>query len=976
MTRGKSSMIHNSTPFRLGFAAAAALTAAAPVAAQPQRTTYAFDLPAQDLDGALKAIAAATGQQIVFRGSSVRGKRSNPVRGDYSVEEAVTAAVRGHGLLVSRSPRGIWVVSPGTARPAVSTASAEASGTRGDDGEIVVTGTNIRGAAPVGSEVITISRRDIDRAGHATVPQLIQSLPQNSGLGANEGNFSRSTVQNANLNGTGGTAANLRGLGPLSTLVLVNGRRMVPSGSGTFADVGVVPLGAVERVEVMPDGASAIYGSDAIGGVVNFILRDRLDGAETSLRYGRADGFDQLQLSQLAGKSWSGGSVLLAYDFERRGGLDAAERDYFTQDLRRFGGHDYRTAFANPGTILSGGIPYRIPAGQDGRNLSAGALIAGQANLQDQTEGTTILPQRKQHSLMAVLRQEVAPWLKLFAEGYYAHRTVDQSIGAATSLLTVPSSNAFFVSPAAGAPFVQVQYSFLDDLGATRYRNRVENYTVTLGGEASFASGWRARLNGSYGVDDQATRLGNIVNNARLAQALADSDPATAFNPFGDGSHSSAATIDAIRGYNHGVARYEMKAASLAADGPLFALAGGSARFAIGAEHRDERLATRSESLQGSLTPLTSRGRTARNVDAVYAELQLPFVGEANRRPGLRGLALSIAGRYEDYSDFGSKLTPKVGLSWEPAADIGFRASWGKSFQAPALRQLTDLSAAYLVAPLVDPASPTGTTLTLLYSAPGNPRLKSQTATTWSAGVDLHPRAMPGFSLNITYFDIDYDNLIDSIGFNIMNALQLEHIYAPLIVRNPGRAFVEAAYASGFLIGAPVDPSLIGAYVDAAPTNLGGLRQSGLDLRLSQLFPVGKGQIGLQASLTWLFRYDVAQTSLAPAVDMLGTINNPLDLRGRAGAVWTQGPANAAIFMNYAGGYRNNAVSPAQDVSAWTTFDMQASYSLRPGLVISFQAQNILDAAPPFVDSSSFGYDPAAANAIGRQLSVSIRKSW
>ncbi len=969
-------MIHNSMSFRPGAEAVIALALAGPVAAQSPRTTYAFNVPAQDLDGALKAIAAATGQQIVFKGSSVRSKRSNPVRGTYSIEDAVAAAIRGHGLLVSRSPRGIWVVSPSSVRPAVSAASAEPPETRGDDSEIVVTGTNIRGGAPVGSDVIAISRRDIDQSGYATVPQLVQSLPQNSGLGANEGNFSRSTVQNANLNGSGGTAANLRGLGPLSTLVLVNGRRMVPSGSGTFADVGVIPLGAVERVEIMPDGASAIYGSDAIGGVVNFILRDRLDGAETSLRYGRADGFDQVQLSQLAGKSWSGGSVLLAYDFERRSRLDADARRYFTQDLRPFGGHDYRTAFANPGTILSGGVPYRIPAGQDGRNLVGGDLIAGQSNLQDQTEGTTILPQKKQHSLMAVLRQEVAPWLKLFAEGYYAHRTVEQSIGAATSLLTVPASNSFFVSPVAGAPFVQVQYSFLDDLGATQYRNRVENYTVTLGGEAAFGNGWRALFNGSYGVDDQATRLGNIVNNARLALALADSNPATAFNPFGDGSHSSASAIDAIRGYNRGTARYEMKAASLAADGPLFALPGGSARFAIGAEHREEQLGTRSESLQSSLTPLTSRGRTARNVDAIYAELQLPFVGEGNRRPGLRSLALSIAGRYEDYSDFGSKFTPKVGLSWDPAADIGFRASWGKSFQAPALRQLTDVSAAYLVAPLVDPASPTGRTLTLLYSAPGNPNLKSQTATTWSAGVDLHPQAIPGFKLNITYFNIDYDNLIDSIGFNIVNALQLESIYAPLIVRNPDRALVEAAYASGFLIGAPVDPSLIGAYVNAAPTNLGGLKQSGLDLRVNQSIPVGKGQIGLQANLTWLFRYDVAQTSVSPTVDMLGTINNPLELRGRVGAVWAQGPANAAMFMNYVGGYRNNAVTPVQAVRSWTTFDIQASYSLRPGLTISLQAQNISDSTPPFVDNSSFGYDPAAANAIGRQISVSIRKTW
>lgn len=945
-------------------------------------TTSSITIPAQDLSGALLALGRQTGRSVTFLADTVAGKRSAAVQAAPSFEAALQQMLAGTGLQFVIAPDGSASVAQRvSAAPAAAVPRREAkSVAEQPPEEVLVTGTRIRGRAPVGSSLVTLDRSAIEEAGFATTPQLVQSLSQNSGLGANEENFSRSSVQNANLNLTGGTGVNLRGLGPGSTLVLVNGRRIAPSGSGSFVDVSQIPLSAVSRVEIVPDGASALYGSDAIGGVANFVLRKDYEGAETSLRYGGAAGFRQVQAAQLAGKKWDGGSALLSYEFNRREKLSAEERDFFTQDLRRFGGADYRTAFANPGTIVANGTTYAIPAGQNGRSLSASQLVAGSVNLQDQDRGTTILPERRDHNLVAVLHQDLSDNVTVFADGYYTDRRVRQSIAAQSSTLSVPRSNPFFVSPVAGAPSVTVQYSFLGDLGPVSYVNDLANYTGTVGAELALPGKWRGQAYGSYSVDDQATRLGNLPNAALLAAALADPNPATAFNPFGDGSGNSTAALDRIRGYYAGNAKYTVRTAAATMDGPLAALPGGDLRLAIGGEYRDETLRSSAQSFQSSATPVTNFFRASRRVKAVYGELLLPLFGDGNRRSGIHRLDLSVAGRYERYSDFGNSANPKVGFSWSPDSNFSLRGSYSTSFQAPTLQQLTPTSAAYVLVPLFDPKAPGGRTTTLLFSSPANPDLRSQNARTWSAGVDLHPDALPGLKAGIGYFDIHYTNLIGSIGSDILNALVLENIYGPLITRNPGAAFVRQAFSSPFFQGVPVDPATVQAFVNAAPTNLGTLRERGLDLSASYRFDTAAGTFGFGGNVTWLVDYRVSQTSTAPSLDRLDTLNNPVDLRMRYSATWNRDGSAVGLFLNYVDGFKNAAVAPVQKVGSWTTLDLNLSHEFFEGALrgvrVGLQVQNLFDRDPPFVNSSLYGYDPATASAVGRSIFVQVRKSW
>lgn len=327
------------------------------------QATYKFNLPEQSLEEALRAIGQQTSTNILFDPTSVLNKTAPALRANLTVTQAIERVLKGTDLTAKQSAADTVLIRPQEAKDALPGPAAgvipgnemrlarsdgagaaeerlpEASSATGDDKgaqEMVVTGTNIRGQKKSASPVMVFDREDIRQTGLATTEQFIQTLPQNFG-GGNSG----ATI-GANLAGEGGnqnyaigTGVNLRGLGNRNTLVLMNGRRLAPAGIGNVVDVSMIPLAAVERVEVLTDGASAIYGSDAVGGVVNFILRDDFQGAETQVRYGHVGSGDQetLQAGQVAGMRWRSGAGILSYEYQDRTALDSADRA-FTQTSR------------------------------------------------------------------------------------------------------------------------------------------------------------------------------------------------------------------------------------------------------------------------------------------------------------------------------------------------------------------------------------------------------------------------------------------------------------------------------------------------------------------------------------------------------------------------------------------------------------------------------------------------------------------
>ena len=341
--------------------------------ANAQGVKAEFDLPAQGLAESLKAVATATHTNVLFDTAEIEAYKAPAIKGSISIEEALSRMLDGTGLTYKfLDKKTIVLALTGAKTSAVSPDLQVSSPHYGEGGEIqeltvaqrdsspyssparmpqgvtyaaseeadkekldeiVVTGTNIRGANPAGAHIISISRKEIDQSGFSTVPELLRSIPQNFGGGVGDNLISnRATAGTFNSNRS--ASINLRGLGVGSTLTLLNGHRLAPSNSGEFIDINSLPLSAIERVEILADGSSAIYGSDAIAGVVNVILRKDFNGLETAAqgRFGSQGDYDDQNISQLAGKAWETGSVLAGYELAKNSALFAGDRS-FTANL-------------------------------------------------------------------------------------------------------------------------------------------------------------------------------------------------------------------------------------------------------------------------------------------------------------------------------------------------------------------------------------------------------------------------------------------------------------------------------------------------------------------------------------------------------------------------------------------------------------------------------------------------------------------
>lgn len=280
-----------------------------------------YDLPAQPLGAALRAVALASGRNILAHATLIGARQASALKGRFTAEQAVRTILDGSGLHARVDGTSIIVerVQPDPTADSMAEGPAD---------EVLVTGSRIRGA-PIASPVTVLSEQAIRDTGLADLGDVARSLPQSFGGGQNPG-VGFNVPSSAGGNVGGGSTVNLRGLGSDATLTVVNGRRVPYDSARQGVDISAIPLAAVDRVEVVADGSSAIYGSDAVAGVVNVILKRDYDGLETRARFGDAtDGGDfQQQYSVLAGKKWDSGGGFVAYEFNRNTDLTTNQRDY------------------------------------------------------------------------------------------------------------------------------------------------------------------------------------------------------------------------------------------------------------------------------------------------------------------------------------------------------------------------------------------------------------------------------------------------------------------------------------------------------------------------------------------------------------------------------------------------------------------------------------------------------------------------
>jgi len=870
-----------------------------------------------------------------------------------------------------------------SAVPAIAQEAAEQSSTS----DIIVTGTSIRGVAPVGSSLVAVGREEIDQSAATTTIRILQETPQVLNYGVSD--TSRSGTGGAS-NIVYGNSINLRGVSPYATLTLINGRRAVPQGTvGATIDPSTIPTLALERVEIIPDGASAIYGSDAVAGVANLILRRNYQGAQIEVQHGMADHYKESQIGFIAGHKWATGQITAAFQHTYRSNLSGAHRDFYGADLTSRGGADYRVTQCAPGNVVVGGVSHAIPAG----GATPGTLIPGTVNKCDNLKDIDLVPQQELNSATLTFDQEISDGIRFYADAYASRRDMLRRSQVAAVNLTVPRSNAFFVAPAGTNPASEtVQYSFVNDYGPYSTSDIVsKSIQGTAGINADLFGDWQIDLYGTVGYNhDHVYSVGGQTDSAALTAALASSDPATAFNPFGT-SVNSRSVIDAI--FNNVTdtdGRSKMRAAEMSINGSLFSLPGGDVKLAVGAEYY--KLKLRTGQVRGRRGEQTGTDqRLGRNVKSAYLEVLVPIFGEENAIPGFRKLELDLAGRIDEYSDVGTTKNPKIGINWEPVRNLKLHGSYGESFRAPLLTNLVSAGGSQLyIQNYFDPTA--GTTVQGVALSGGNLDLKPETARTWSVGAEYTPDFLPGAQFSLNYFDLVYEGQIAGFLSNL-NILRQESLFSSIITRGAAaQTRIADLVASGLRVNGGTEANALASthFVDGRSTNQGVTITRGLDFGL--VVPVRTDNAGdFRFSLrgTHFFAYKVGLTATAPVIDQANNIDYPMKWRARGTVNWSNGGFDAGIAVAWQNGYNNTYVTPVEKIKSYTTVDLRLAYDLgntgipgTEGVKIGLDVQNLFDRDPPFVDlaptsnGGGGGFDPQASNAIGRIIAVSLSKSF
>jgi len=809
--------------------------------------------------------------------------------------------------------------------------------------DIVVVGSQIRGASTTAAlPVVVFDQEQIDAIGATSGDELLRSIPQMGDVlfeAANNPQTSNSARGDVN-------SVNLRSLGVGNTLVLLNGRRMVqhPTSQGT-SDTGTVPVlsynsnaipvSGLERLEVLLDGAAAIYGADAVAGVVNTVLQNDFDGLIMEAEYSGVEGtgMREFEANLFAGKDFDRGNLSLFANYSDRSRLMADEQDFTaSDDMRPFFANEpgYETStgpdgrssntpwarLTTPGSstalrprqngvvLVTSAGAFRIqPAslGCVGADLNNGLCLvngAGSYNSSirdlryDTRDGTTVRSAIERTNVFLAGHYDLTPTLTAFGEiGFYgAESRAIQPPVVNLNDLWIPASNYWnpfgpvtFAGgaanpnrlpnltnvPTAGLPVLLGNYRFVDaGFQEVVVKNFQSRFLGGLRGEWRGFDWESAILYSAAEAED----LSPNINMTALQQQLALSTP-DAYNPFsggcidtpsvGDCSPSSQAAIDAI---TFNMRRFSRTTLTLAdfkmSRNDLFALPGGPVGVAFGAEFRREtQYDDRDENVDGTFTFVdavsgdTSISNVAavspnpdtrghRTVAGAFLEFAVPVVSPAMNIPLVYSLDMQLAGRYEEYSDFGSVAKPKVAIAWDLIDGLRVRASYSEGFRAPNLEQVNATQYARAasgtdyyrceadirngVIASMDACSQ-GASASLLVA--GNPDLEPEESTNQSFGLVFQPRFVPeawgDFTFTVDRWKIEQEKIVGLLGAQAALALdylnRLEGSSNPNVVRDAPNADDILAFTGSGLAAVGEVTAINDRFINLLPQTVEGI---------------------------------------------------------------------------------------------------------------------------------------------------------
>jgi iron complex outermembrane receptor protein len=671
------------------------------------------DIPAGPARETVQLLAQQSGSRLLYDDRMLGDIRTNAVRAHMDVQGALILmfAHRGVGCifmqdrifllqplpLLQRSLQHCLTDTPSRSTSRRSTPGSSMPQPVEPFEEVLVPGTYLHDTDETGSFAISLDETHPLWLGATTVPQILRRLPEDFKGGPSED--TRLIEPEAITNSGLGVSGNLRGTGARATLVLVNGRRIAPSGSGgEFYDLLQIPLSAVERIDVVMDGTSALYGSDAVGGVINIITRQRFDGARLFADAGgdRDGSQHQYRFGYIGGTDWGAGHAVIAVEGYGREPLRADDRLLAHSDLSPWG-PNLGSPYSSFGTLTTNNDTFAVPVGSSISPVDFRSLQSGTQNLSDVYRDSDILPRQGRGSLYAALQQEFTDHLAGFANLLWSERWTSQHQGGQPVSISIPSDTPFLTHVPADAGPLRLEYNLMDVLGAMFSKTDIRTFNLAVGLKFELRRGWRGSVTGTDSVEEQHQVTGGAGNAAVLESAVADSS----FNPF-DGSPVPLSTVAEMRTQPWFGLRSQFWEVNASLDGPLFTLPGGDVHAGFGGEYRNQLLQTASSAGDTSAINRSDLGRSLR---AAFAELRLPFFGVRNAVRALEKLELSVSARYEDYSDFGSAWTPRYWLIYSPYAGVQIQGSFARSTRAPNLADLDESQNVSFLTEVSDPQS-------------------------------------------------------------------------------------------------------------------------------------------------------------------------------------------------------------------------------------------------------------------------------
>ncbi|MDE8653200.1 TonB-dependent receptor plug domain-containing protein [Novosphingobium album (ex Liu et al. 2023)] len=897
--------------------------------------------------------------------------------------------------------------------------------------DIVVTGTLVRGIAPPGTNVIGVTQADVTATGATTTAQLLQSVPQLgsfNNLQSPTGFGNQITSNRPNLR----TLPGFNTSGGSTTLVLMDGHRLVGMGIlSTSPDPDVIPPGAIERLEIVPDGGSAVYGSDAVAGVINFITMKEFDGVKVDGHYGFAKNYYQLDASATVGKKWDGGSAYVSYTYTEHDDLYGRDRDYVRQYPSETGFPGLTNLQCSPGNVRVGtsayyGLPY---------TTATAAAALGRINQCDYSDDITFYPKEHRHSVLASVSQQLSDSLSFEIKGFYTTGAIDIVTGpyrvqqGQPQTITRTAANAsIFDAHRVGTETSQSVFFQYGPLDAQTQTVDLDTWGFTPTFTADLGSGWQARVMGSYSRSDSKSILTNF-NTTALANAIS----AGLFNPYDPGASNAAAL--AVINDSELYSRTKQDLADLRAvvDGELFQLPGGGVKVAVGAEIYNEKYHILTQDQVSRLSPTSGSAAVSlpntlgvstvirpaiapiapiglsRTVKSVFGELVVPIFGADNATTMLEELTLSVAGRYDHYSDVGSTFNPKFGLTYRPVDWLKFRAAYGKSFNAPSLADapgtiVSNISfsarlppAALLAAnggplPNIRPGS-------VAAFVQGNAAdIQPQKAKTLSLGFDVQPPFLPGFNFSTTFYKIDLKGVIRLPPTDAANVYGAFRSIVTFAGNQAGGSFSATDLAN--LLGSvslvrnapPANIADLYAIIDLRKRNLENFKTHGLDFSGSYDIDTSFGSINLAGNANYELSRKRQPAAGAPYSDEPNV--SMFRLRGSVGA--QVGNLFGQVVLNHTSGFKlspavgfNGTTITGQSYTTQTkvgdfnVFNLFFRYDLKgegvaSDLQLTLNVDNVFNTAPPVYrgDPIAAQYGYIGSLTLGRMVQFGISKKF